>query len=231
MARVPEVLRTRIAPALVTALGVAIVTAGLLSYADPATAGLALASPTPGASAAASLEPGATADPAATADPGATPPTGRAVASRVVIPALRIDLPVIEGPPGYPPCDVAMYLRDLGQPGEGRASYVYAHARTGMFLPILEASRVNDGARMIGMLVQVFTSDARRYLYEITEVRRGQTSLADAAAATTEQLWLQTSEGPKGTVGRTQVIAERLLGVDAADAAEANPPAAPVNCE
>ena len=66
---------------------------------------------------------------------------------------------------------------------------------------------------MIGMVVEVYTSDDRVFRYEITEVRRHQTSLDDALNATSDELWLQTSEGPKGTPGKTQVralpIAER----------------------
>jgi len=115
------------------------------------------------------------------------------------------------------------------QPGQGRATYLYAHARTGMFLPILDASKVDDGAAMIGMLVQVYTSDDQLFLYEITEVRRHQTTLDDAASATTEQLWLQTSEGPRGTPGKTQVIAMPLSS-GPADPADAHPVPKPVVC-
>jgi hypothetical protein len=124
---------------------------------------------------------------------------------------------------------VAEYIRELGQPGQGRATYLYAHARTGMFLPILDASKVNNGAAMLGMLVQVFTSDDQLFLYEIVEVRRNQTSLGDAMAADTEQVWLQTSEGPRGTPGKTQVIADFLLS-GPADPADAHPVPKPVLC-
>src|SRR5215467_5479529 len=104
---------SRLLPALLTALGVVLITGGLLSYAVPNTVGplgSAGASPT---------------------DPAKRP--GRAVASRVVIPALNVDLPVVKGNDGYPLCNVAMYLhtantaaRDaFGQPGEGRATYLY----------------------------------------------------------------------------------------------------------
>ena len=41
------------------------------------------------------------------------------VATRVRIAALDIDLPVVKGPSGYPYCNVAMYLTDLHQPGQG----------------------------------------------------------------------------------------------------------------
>ena len=73
-----------------------------------------------------------------------------------------------------------------------------------MFLPILEASLVDNGRRMIGMLVEVYTSDNMQFVYEIYQVRRHQLSLDDAIAAKSETLWLQTSEGPRGTPGRTR---------------------------
>jgi hypothetical protein len=124
---------------------------------------------------------------------------------------------------------VAMYIQSLSQPGLPGATYLYAHAREGMFLPMLKASLVNNGKAMIGMLVQVYTSDNRYYLYEISEVRRHETTLADAIAATDQQLWLQTSEGPHGTPGKLQVIALPLSN-GPADPAEAHPTPHPVVC-
>lgn len=231
------VVRTRIVPALLTALGVMLLTAGLLTYADssfteptatepPVVETLApTAPPTPTPPPSASASPSVVPSPSASA----TPALGVRVATRVVVPALKIDLPVIKGPSGYPPCDVAMYLKELGQPGEPRATYIYAHARTGMFLPILDASKVRNGRAMLGMLVQVYTDDDRLYLYEITEVRRHQLDLDDALAATSDELWLQTSEGPRGTPGKTQVIA-KPLSVGPADPAEAHPKPRPRAC-
>ena len=154
------------------------------------------------------------------------------VATRVVVPALGIDLPVIKptgGPNAYPVCDVAMYIESLAQPGQPGATYLYAHAREGMFLSILEASRVNNGRRMIGMLVQVYTSDNMVFLYEIYQVRRHEETLDDALAAKSETLWLQTSEGPRGTPGKTQVIAKPISS-SPADPADAHPRARPVAC-
>ena len=122
-----------------------------------------------------------------------------------------------------------MYLQQLAQPGEGRATYLYAHARTGMFLPLLAASLVENGKSMLGMVVEVWTSDDQRFLYEITEVRRHQTDLSDATAASSDELWLQTSEGPKGTPGKLQVLA-MPLSQEAADPADAHPVPKPVVC-
>jgi hypothetical protein len=123
-----------------------------------------------------------------------------------------------------------MYIKELHQPGQGGATYIYAHARDGMFGPIYHlAIETSRPQKMLGMLVQVYTSDDMLFEYYVTEVRLHQTSLKDATAATTEQLWLQTSEGKKGTVGKTQLVAE-LLTVGPADHADAHPTPHPVNC-
>ena len=82
--------------------------------------------------------------------PGLSFPADR-VATRVVVKRLGIDLPVMLQTSDYgeyPLCDVALYLPMLGQPGQGRATYLYAHAQPGMFLPLLAASEQNDGKRM-----------------------------------------------------------------------------------
>jgi hypothetical protein len=224
-------LRARLLPAVLTALGVAFLAAGLLTYTTPVEAG-----PEPSETPViVTLPPTATPSPTSppTSGPTDTPaPTFPAdrLATRVVVAALGIDLPVIRQPdPEYPACDVAMYHEALGQPGQGIATYLYAHARTGMFLPILEASKVDNGASMLGMIVEVYTNDDQLFLYEITEVRRHQLDLDDAVAATTEQVWLQTSEGPKGTKPKTQVVA-RFLSTGAADHDAAHPDAEPVAC-
>jgi sortase (surface protein transpeptidase) len=243
-------IRTRLLPALVTAMGVVLVTAGLLSYADPTAAGTAVvgspvvASPVIETMAPSEIstsnpaEPTPSADPSASssAGPTASPtdkPAGRAVATRVVIPALRIDLPVIRGNDGYPLCDVAMYIRELAQPGENRATYLYAHARDGMFGPIYElAIQQQNGKKMLGMVVQVYTSDDKLYLYEIREVRTHvlpDHGMDAPFAAKTEELWLQTSEGAKGTPGKTQLRA-LLLTVGSADPKDAHPDPKPVKC-
>lgn len=221
--------RGRLLPALVTAAGVALLAAGLLAYQDPPEA-IATAPDPPAAPSAApsptlipipSLEPDGAA-------PTLDPPVVR-VPTRIAIPALRIDLPIVappDDPDHFPYCDVAEYITQLSRPGLPGATYIYAHARTGMFLPLLRTA----DAKLPGMLVQVFTNDDLVFLYEITEVRRNQISLDDAFAATGEELWLQTSEGPRGTIGKTQVIA-RPISVGPADAGAANPTAKPVVCE
>jgi Sortase domain len=232
-----DLLRTRLIPASLTAAGIALITAGLLSYTTPVETGqveetpiVIEASATPTQTAIAS--PSGSAPASTSPTPSAAPkfPKGR-VATRVVVPGLKIDLPVVK-PPGnsstYPLCDVAMYLRDLYQPGQGKATYIYAHAREGMFLPMLDASKVNNGQGMLGLLVQVYTSDDQLFLYEIISVRRHQTDLNRAIKAKTEQLWLQTSEGfhiPQ----KLQVVAKFITSGPTRHA-DAHPTPHPVVC-
>ena len=225
-------LRTRLLPAVLTASGVTLLAAGLLSYTQPVTA--EPATPPPSRPAASptqvpSTPPLLTLPPLASAIPPTPTPTADPdrVATRVRIAALDIDMPVVAGNDGYPWCDVAMYLEHPGlyQPGQGHATYLYAHARTGMFLPLLE-TRERDQR---GLIVEVWTSDDVKLLYEIVDVRRNQTTLDDALSADSEELWLQTSEGPRGTVGKTQVIA-LPLSEEPADPAEAHPDPKPVDC-
>lgn len=226
-------LRTRLLPALLTAGGVALVAAGLLSYSDPAIAGSPGGTPTPSSAVASptplprlSFVPTPSGSPGTSASPGAT-----GIVSRVVVPALGIDLPIVKPPPNetFPYCDVAEYLTALHQPGQAGTTYIYAHARVGMFLPILTASKIDNGASMIGMLVQVFTNNDELHLYQITAVYRHQTDLHIAYAATTEQLMLQTSEGPRGTTGKVMVVATPIATVPA-DPAAANPTPHPLVC-
>jgi hypothetical protein len=234
-------LRDRLVPAVLTAAGVTLIAAGLLSYSGNAAAADPGSSETPVIVSAdpssgidlPSLPPvDGSAPPSAV--PSATPNPDR-VATRVVVEQLGIDLPIIK-PRGdsttYPQCNVALYIQELSQPGNNRATYLYAHARDGMFGPIYERAilKKHGGPKsMIGMLVQVYTNDDLMFVYEVTEVRLHQLNLDDAVAATTEELWLQTSEGPKGTPGKTQLLA-MLLSTQAVDHASANPKPHPVTC-
>ena len=231
MSVVARRFRTRLVPALVTALGVALIATGLLSYTfavEPAFVARPLASYNPLPTLNQAVLPGGS------LAPGESFPSDR-VATRVVIPRLQIDLPIIlqqgaEDQFGtYPLCDVAMYLPFFSQPGSGRTTYLYAHARDGMFLPLLLASQVNDGKRLLGDLVQVYTSDNYVFTYQVSAVHRHTTDLNDAFAATTETLYLQTSEGPAGTIPKLQVIAG-FVSEDKANPKDAHPDAHPRIC-
>jgi hypothetical protein len=226
-----DLIRARLLPALLTAAGVTLVVAGLLSYTDPTEAG-PVPSPTP------TLEaiPAATATTVPTPTPAGSPspsvPAGR-LATRVQIPALRVDLPIIKQPdPAYPSCNVAMYHEAFGPPGDPRGTYVYAHARKGMFLALLDASKKNNGAAMKGMIVDIYTSDDMLFLYEIVEVRRhvpASFNLTKLYAEGTGLLWLQTSEGPSHTYPKLMLKA-KLLSSGPADHAAAHPTPHPVDC-
>jgi hypothetical protein len=238
MAGPSEQIRTRILPALLTAVGVTILSAGLLTYTVPVQAEPEPQSPEPTVaavptpSALLTLPPIGTATPLPSASPTPTPPADR-VATRVRVKQLGIDLPVIKGNAGYPYCNVAMYLAVLSQPGFGKATYLYAHAREGMFLPLLRTK----GRTMRGMTVEVWTSDDMVFRYEISEVFRHvayNEGLDRPGGATTEELWLQTSEGPRPPPGhppgpKTQVLAT-FVSAAPADHSAAHPKARPVVC-
>jgi Sortase domain len=233
-------MRERLLPAILTAAGVTLIGAGLLSYTSSAQANpLPSADPTIVAASPGESSPSVTFPPLASAPTTTPAPSGPSdrVATRIVIEALGIDLPVIKpkgGSSTYPQCNVAMYIQDppFAQPGSGRSTYIYAHARDGMFGPIYERAilRKNGGPNsMKGMAVEVYTSDDQLFLYEISTVKLHQLNLDVAAAATTEQLWLQTSEGPKGTPGKTQLLAN-FVAVVGADHKAAHPTPHPVTC-
>jgi hypothetical protein len=219
-------LIVRIQVALFTAAGITLVAGGLLSY--DATAGI-LATPLPTTSATAS----STSTPLPSigpAVPTATPhPNG--FASRIVIPAMDIDMPVVQAPQGFPYCNVAQYVKEFSQPGQPGSTVIGAHARTGMFLAIHDAARVNDGASMLGMLVLVYTNDNRLYLYEIDLVLRQQTNYDVVALppGVTQQLVITTSEDGRDDPHKIMVRARHLYD-SAADPARANPPAHIVVC-
>jgi sortase (surface protein transpeptidase) len=151
------------------------------------------------------------------------------VATRVAIPKLGIDLPVIRQPAGYPRCNVAMHWAAASQPREAGVTFIYAHAQKGMFLPLLTASKARNGAGLIGLAVYVWTSDSALSTYRITEVRRHQRTFGKMLSITREELWLETSEGPRGTPGRVVVVARRVSSV-ASSYAAAHPRARPVVC-
>jgi hypothetical protein len=139
------------------------------------------------------------------------------VATRVQLARYGIDLPIVHQPAGtYPYCNVAMYSDALSQPGEAGPTFIYAHARVGMFLPLLKASQSNAAA-MVGTTVKVWTSDSRLWTYRITRVLRHQYSLPSVDSR--EVLWLQTSEGPRGTRNKLVMIATRVSVQEATFAA------------
>lgn len=169
---------------------------------------------------------------------GALTSPGDGRATRVVIPSLRIDLPVVAGDlhvrgnrNNYPLCDVAQYMTVFAQPGHEGTAYIYGHAQRGMFLPMLRASWRNSGRALIGARVEVYTSDAKLHSYEIVRVKRHSTDLNIAFNVPDgqHQLIVQTSEGPPGHKPVLQVKAKPIRVVEAS-AAEAMPTPSPRAC-
>ena len=214
-------------PALIAGAGVFLVVAGLFYYLQPAAAE-SLATPTPPP---ASLVP-YTLPPKSSTAPSAGTSVAAAVATRVTVPALGIDLPVIASPvhEEFPLCNVGEYQiidKPLGYPGLPQATYIYAHARVGMFLPLLTQSQTNNGAGMIGMWVEVYTADNKDHVYQISQVIRhvpdSPTAFDLALAATADQLWLQTSEGDGVKITTKMQVVAVPIGVVAASPAAAHP--------
>ena len=231
--------RNRLLPAVLTALGVSLIAGGLLTYtgaveppgteADASEIVVTAPPTTQPTVVLPTIPPPGTLAPT----PSPTIPADR-VATRVVVPALKIDLPIVKGPATKVLCNVAMYAEAPGlvQPGFPGSFYLYGHARKGMFLPLLDQSKKNNGKGMLNMLVEVYTSDDMRLTYYITEVRRHvpkSNGFADPLSRTTETLWLQTSEGPKGTPTVLQVVALPLSAAPA-DHAAAHPTPHPLVC-
>lgn len=237
-------LGARIGAALLVAGGVTLVAAGLLAYTGP-EGGLGAggtSTPTnPASTGRGSSSPTSSADGSPSATPTASGQAGSGVPTRVVVPALRIDLGVYPsdypGGVSYPLCDVAQYFvptasnagEKLGLPGQvGHTVYIYAHARVGMFLPILTQSLTANGAAMLGDVVQVYTSDGWEYLYEVFQVKRHTRDFTLAGQVGTDAQWLilQTSEGPNYTYPKLQIAAD-LLTVQPADPTAIKPSTTP----
>jgi hypothetical protein len=156
---------------------------------------------------------------------------GFAHATRVAVSGLGIDLPVVRGPSGYPYCRVAMYLSAVAQPREPGITFIFAHARTGMFLPLLTAWKKTAGASLLGVIVRVWTSDSYVSWYHIVKVRKtsAATTMDGVLSLASERLWLQTSTGPNYTYPKLIVEAVRYKTVKTTYAAS-HPTPHPLVC-
>jgi hypothetical protein len=152
--------------------------------------------------------------------------------TRVVVRDLRIDLPVIRAPrdEAYPLCDVAEFLPAYGLPGLPGVTYIYAHAQAGMFLSLLEASRNMDGAELLGTNVDVYTADAYRRRYAITEVHRHVRSFDVVNDLRGDGLVLQTSETDHQTGTKLMIVARPVGGAEPVSVTKARPEARPRVC-
>jgi LPXTG-site transpeptidase (sortase) family protein len=126
---------------------------------------------------------------------------------RIQIPRLAIDLPIMEGdlqrdtvvqqtPEGF-----AFHLPGTAIPGSGSNTYLYAHARRGMFLSLWNA-RVGDQ-------VSISTPAGEPITYVVTEVhpRVAPNDISWVQPTPEERLTLQTSTGPNREDPRFVVVA------------------------
>jgi hypothetical protein len=132
-----------------------------------------------------------------------------AVPTRIAIKELGIDLPVVRphADETYPLCDVAEFLPSYGLPGLPGVTYLYAHARTGMFLPLLLESRIDDGSALTGKEVELYSSDLFRRRYTISEIHRKVHDLEVVNDLDGDALVLQTSETSRSSGTKLVVVA------------------------
>ena len=126
-----------------------------------------------------------------------------------------------------------MYIQAAPPAGSGQATYLYAHARDGMFGPIYERAiqKKNGGPKsMLGMLVEVYTSDDQLFVYEITEVRLHQLNLDDAARRDDGGALAPDVRGAEGHAGKTQLLADSAACRCRPTTPTANPTPKPVVC-
>ncbi|HET7030195.1 MAG TPA: sortase [Candidatus Limnocylindrales bacterium] len=150
-------------------------------------------------------------------------------ATRVTVSSVGINLPVIRGTSSYPKCGVAMYLPEVAQPREPGITFLYAHARRGMFLPLLTRWKVDRGASLIGKTVKVYTSDSYVISYRINKVRVTSKPMTGVRTLATSRLWLQTSTGPNTTYPKLIVEGYRISTLKTTYAAS-HPTPHPYSC-
>lgn len=186
---------------LIAVLGLAAFGLAIALVLDPA--GRPIAAPSPSAERGATTT--ATQTGGATARATPLPPIPQGY--RVQIPRLAIDLAIVEGdierdtvsqrtPEGF-----AFHLPGTAIPGTGANSYLYAHARPGMFIALWDAR--------IGDEVWISTPDGRALRYVVSEIRPrvSPDDTSWTAASPPERLTLQTSTGPSAGDPRFVVVA------------------------
>ena len=150
----------------------------------------------------------ATSRPPTTEFPTATPgPRAIPDGYRVQIPRLRIDLPIKEGDierdtvSQQTPEHAAFHLPRTAIPGQGSNTYLYAHARTGMFLTLWDAKEGDE--------VIIVAPDGKTLAYVVREVhpRVPYNETSWVLPSPTERLTLQTSTGPNPQDPRFVVVA------------------------
>jgi LPXTG-site transpeptidase (sortase) family protein len=139
--------------------------------------------------------------------PTATPTPALPDGYRIKIARLAIDLPIVEGDlerdavRQETPENVALHLPGTAIPGDGSNTYLYAHARRGMFLTLWSAREGDE--------VVIVTPSGRELRYVVSEVhpRVDPTDISWVARTAGERLTLQTSTGPNPGDPRFVVVA------------------------
>jgi LPXTG-site transpeptidase (sortase) family protein len=133
-----------------------------------------------------------------------TPPSGPEY--RVKVDELSIDLPVVEGDGWNVALFVAAHYPGMKQPGEGGRSLLYAHARAGMFGPLLR-----PGGK-VGDHVEVFRPNRPTLRYVMTKIypRWPSTDTSILKPNPTEQLVLLTCTSYNPNDPRVVVVATPL---------------------
>jgi len=126
---------------------------------------------------------------------------------RIKIARLAIELPIVEGDLERDavrletPDNVALHLPGSAIPGDGSNTYIYAHARRGMFLTLWTAREGDE--------VVIVTPSGRELRYVVSEVhaRVDPTDVSWVTRSAGERLTLQTSTGPDPGDPRFVVVA------------------------
>jgi LPXTG-site transpeptidase (sortase) family protein len=126
--------------------------------------------------------------------------TSGIVARRIVIRRLGIDLRIVEGDGIDAPIGKAAHYPGSGWPDGGTNIYIYAHARTGMFLSLWDA-RVGDK-----VVLTLVDGTQRTYVVDTVLPKVPWNAVQYLAPTDTEQLTLQTSTSYYGTAPRFVVI-------------------------
>jgi hypothetical protein len=149
-----------------------------------------------------------------------------------VVSGLKIDLPVIvpSKTETFPLCNVAEYLASFGTPGGAGITYIYAHARIGMFLPLLNTFLNKGASGLIDKQVIVYTADQVAHYYVIDAVFPHVLNWDKALAAPVGDLILQTSETPYTNGTKMMVRAAPVMTVPDQPAALALTPH-PIVCQ
>ena len=204
-----EYIRTRLLPALFTAGGVTMLAAGLLTYTVPAPRSphrrrlRHRRGPSPRPRRGSRSRPSVRDAGAAHASPDPD-----RVATRVRIKAFDIDMPIIKGPAGYPPCDVAMYLVDPVEPPDSAnpasAGDVPVRARQTRHV---RAAAQDQGPDLRGNVVEVWTSDDQLFPTRSSGPPQPD-HLEDAINADERGDMAPDLRRPQRDPGKTQVIAK-----------------------